>query len=76
MRGLLEFNLSDPDEQRSHIRATKATDAYLVISDMFQELRKDWKYSEDDKVVELAEKYRDELVRLCEYHGINLDTEL
>jgi len=76
MKAILQFDLNDPDDRESHIRAIKATDAYLVIWEMFQELRKDWKYSQDPEVVKHAEKYRDLLNSLVHGHGIDLDNEI
>jgi uncharacterized NAD(P)/FAD-binding protein YdhS len=76
MKAILQFDLDLPEDKEAHLRATKATDAYLVIWDMFQELRKDWKYSQDPEVVRHAERYRDLLRRLTEDHGIDLDNEI
>jgi len=76
MKAVLQFDLNEPEDKEAHLRATKATDAYLVIWDMFQELRKDWKYSQDPEVVKHAERYRDLLRRLTEDHGIDLDNEI
>jgi len=76
MKAVLQFDLDSFEDKQAHIRATKATDAYLVIWEMFQELRKDWKYSQDPEVVKHATNYSDLLRRLTEDHGIDLDNEI
>ena len=76
MKAILEFDLSDSEDRAAHLRAIKATSAYLVIWDMFQELRKVWKYGDDDKLAEIAEGWKEKLAELCDAHGINIDTEL
>lgn len=76
MKAVLQFDLDSFEDKQAHIRATKATDAYLVIWEMFQELRKDWKYSQDPEVIKHAERYRDVLNMLVQGHGIDLDNEI
>ena len=75
-KAILQFDLTDSDDKADFLRATKATSAYLVIWEMFQELRKDWKYSQDPVLAAHAEKYRDILNGLCSGNSIDLDNEL
>lgn len=76
MKAILQFDLNENEDRLGHLRAVKATDAYLVIYNMFEELRKDWKYSQDPEVVKHAERYRDILNMLVTQHSIDLDNEL
>jgi hypothetical protein len=71
----LEFDCSE-DSPEAAVRALKATQAYLVIWEMFQELRKIYKYSEDEIDAEHADKWADKLRELCEQHGIDVWLEL
>jgi len=73
MKAILEFNIDEPDDREAHLRAVKALDMALVLEDIFQELRKDWKYSDDEKLAEIADNYREKFYLLCEARGINLD---
>lgn len=65
-----------PEEKQELLRALKATNAYLVVYDMFQELRKVWKYSELEDEIAFAEHWRDKLIEICSFNGVNVDEEL
>ena len=54
-KAILEFDLEDPDDSLSHIRAVNATNAYLVLSEMDRWLREKIKYVEQDKHPSLEE---------------------
>ena len=69
------INFQLPEEKHNLLRAMKATEAYLVIWDMFQELRKVYKYSEDEQAVEDANKWRDTLQELCDQYGVDVYSE-
>lgn len=72
----ITFNIEDESERQAALRALKATDAYLVIWEFTQELRKVWKYSEDDSAAAAAELWRDRLFEYMDQHGVHLDEEL
>ena len=40
-KAILEFDLTDPDDARAHMRCVKATDMALVIWDIMHRMRKD-----------------------------------
>jgi hypothetical protein len=46
MKAIIEFNLDDFHERKSHIRAIKATDVYLAVYDTLEYLRKKLKYED------------------------------
>lgn len=54
-KAILEFDLADPDDRLSHIRAVNATNAYAVLSEMDRWLREKIKYAEQDKHPSLEE---------------------
>lgn len=76
LKSSLHFNLDDPEDRKACLRALKSTDAYLVISVMFDELRQVWKYGQDEIDAKYAEKWRDTLYELCKDYAIDLDAEL
>lgn len=72
----ITFNIEHPEEKTAALRCLKATDAYLALLKMQEELRKVWKYSPCSVEVAEAEKWRDKLQECMEYYGIDLDEEL
>ena len=38
MKAILEFNLDDPDDRRSHLEATKAKDTLIFLFDVEQQV--------------------------------------
>jgi len=71
MKAKLEFNL--PEEKSEFDYAVSGMDAHIVIDRMFEELRKVWKYSEDENSTNHAMKWRDILSELCNDYNINRD---
>lgn len=69
MTGELKFNL--PEEQEEFDMAISAPKLACVISEMFNELRKVWKYSDNKKEVANAEKWRDKLVEIIQRFGLS-----
>lgn len=71
MKAILEFNLEDSQDRLAHLRCTKAMEAYLVIHDFSEELRRLRKYheSEDVNIEELSKKF----FEILEDRDINLD---
>lgn len=74
MKATLTFDLNDSDERAEHKRAIQATDAYLVLWDLDQELRQKLKYSELTGEREIAySEIREKLHDLLSNYGVNLD---
>lgn len=76
MKAVLQFDLDDPQDREAHLRATKSTDAYLVLLDMMNEFRTVYKYGQDPVASQYAEAWRDKLVELMRDHSIDLDNEI
>ena len=69
----LRFNLDDSDDKKAHLRAVKATDAYIVLWDTFQFMRTIIKYGDDEKEAEVMEKLRDYMQDKMDEYGISMN---
>jgi hypothetical protein len=67
-QGVITFNL--PEEQSEFNDAVHASDYKMVLWDMKQELRRYWKYSEDEHEIKLATLWC--FIRLNK-RGVSLD---
>lgn len=76
MKAILQFDLNEPEDKEAHLRATKATDAYLVLLDIMNEFRTVYKYGQDPVAAQYAETWRDKLIELMRDRNIDLDNEL
>lgn len=47
MKGIIKFDLSDPEDKREHQRMLKSMDMHLALWDISQELRSKVKYASD-----------------------------
>jgi len=72
----VKYLIEEAFDEEEFRRAMKATEAYLVIHDMFNEFRKVWKHGENPEHAELAEQFRDILYNICRDRGIDLDNDL
>ena len=63
MKALLEF-----DSREDLMYALKGPDAHRAIGNMFEELRKVWKYDAPEKT---ADEWREVLVNICEQFNVN-----
>jgi hypothetical protein len=75
-KGILEFDLTEPFEHSAFKRAAHATDAYLALHDIQQDmLRKRYKYDDSlsDEQHDLVETMYEEFFRILEYRGVNMD---
>lgn len=80
MKATLTFDLTSPEDKEAHLRAIKATDAYLAMWTFAQEiLRRYRKYDvpenlkdPNDLIVHIEEQF----YRILEEHNINLYEEL
>ena len=64
MKATLEFNL--PDERDEHIRAVHAADAWALLDDIDQELRRIVKYGSEITRDQLTEEIRLQINELCQ----------
>jgi hypothetical protein len=79
LKATLKFDLNDPDSKRAHRRCINALNAYLVIYDMQEFLRRKIKYENDDMSDEEYNTYikvRDKMHKILEDYNINLDWDL
>ena len=76
--GILKFNLEDPYARNAFVRAQKATDFYIAMTDFDNNsLRQRVKYEDlDEKSYELVEAIRSEFFQLLEEYNIDLWGEL
>jgi hypothetical protein len=77
MKAIIEFNLDDYHERKSHIRAIKATDVYLAVHDTFEYLRKKLKYedlTESERI--LIEDFQSLLSNSLAEHNVDIYEEL
>jgi hypothetical protein len=71
MKATLEFDLSDPEDQRQYKLCNSAEDADAFIFDIGEQLRSWDKYGSPFKTAEEAiEGLREEYYRLIEHHNI------
>lgn len=74
MKGILEFNLTDPDEAEQFKLAVHAQEMKSVLWDLDQWLRNKIKYSDfPEEVIDALQNTRDELYSLLQDESINLD---
>lgn len=64
MKAMLEFTL--PEERDEHIRAVHAADAWALLDDIDQELRRIVKYGSEITRDQLAEEIRLQINELCQ----------
>jgi hypothetical protein len=70
-QAVITFNL--PEEQSDFTDAVNASNWKMVVYDMKQELRRYWKYSEDEHEIKLATKLSEHLNDLLNDYGVSLD---
>jgi hypothetical protein len=70
-QAVITFNL--PEEQSDFTDAVNASNWKMVVYDMKQELRRYWKYSEDEHEIKLATKLNEHLNDLLNDYGVSLD---
>jgi hypothetical protein len=64
MKATLEFQL--PEERDEHIRAVHAADAWALLDDIDQELRRILKYGSEISRDQMAESIRLQINELCQ----------
>ena len=74
MKGILEFNLDDQDDEIAYMRCVKARDMALALFDMDQELRRLIEHGNLDKdKYEVVDAMRFRLREIMGQYNINLD---
>jgi len=76
MRGTLEFNLNDPEDEVAYMRCVKARNLAVALWDIDQYLRTSIKYAPDSMLKEVYLNFhntRDELHKIMSHHSIDLD---
>ena len=75
-KGILEFDLNDPDDSRAHLRAVKSLDMALVLWEITHNTKKGIQYEIEFKnldAYEAVDKVFAKLYESLSEHGINLD---
>lgn len=71
MKATLEFNLTDPDEARSHLRCIKALDMACVLWEL-RNIRKELEWMEEQGEL-TSERVMDKLLEHFDNHNVNAD---
>jgi hypothetical protein len=75
-KAILEFDLTEVDDELAFMRATKSLSLVLTLLDVEQYLRIQLKYNEDnltDDQYKMLDKVRDRFYEILSENGINLD---
>lgn len=76
MKAILEFNLNDPEDVISHMRASKALDMALCLWDIEQYLRAQTKYAPDSMPKEAynaLSEARDKFYEILNDYSVDMD---
>ena len=76
MKAILEFNLEESFDREAHIRAIKATDAYLALYDIENLLKRNEEYPAQEVLYEVYSKLKEQFYNILQHRDINLDKEL
>jgi hypothetical protein len=71
MKALLEFNLTDPDEARAHLRCIKALDMAFVLWEL-RNIRKELEWMEEQGELS-AEQVMQKILEHFDNHNVNAD---
>lgn len=84
-KGILEFNLEEPFEENAFKRATKATDAYLALFDIANNLFRPYRkhgyadqqmqklFDDNEAMYDLMEKLEEMFYEIMERYNVSLD---
>lgn len=74
-KGILEFDLNEPDDATAHKRAVKALDLCLALLDIEQEFRKQIRYNESltEEAIESLNNMRESYYDIKSKYNIDLD---
>jgi hypothetical protein len=76
MKGILEFNLDDQEDEVAYMRCVKAKNLAIALWDMDHYLRGKTKHAPDSMSPEVYDallETRDELHKIMSHHSIDLD---
>lgn len=76
MKATLKFNLDEYDDRVAHTLCTKAPKLSLIIWELDQWLRENYKYDKGDIGVEEAEIVRSKLREIMEENDLTFDNEI
>jgi len=78
MKATITFDLDDKFEKEAHLRAIKATDAYLALYSFREYLENKLKYSEDETSINYitTQIIFNKLLEELDHYSIDLDNEL
>lgn len=78
MKGILEFNLDNPQDQKAHLRATKATNVYIALYQIIDFIDNRLNYEDELDVVQKNELLiiKDSIVDIIDELDIDLYNEL
>jgi len=71
MKAILEFNLTDPDDNVAHLRCIKATDMAIALWQI-RMLRKELEWMEDNKDL-TTENVMSKIFEILDDHNVNTD---
>lgn len=71
MKAILEFNLTDPDDNVAHLRCIKSTDMAIALWQI-RMLRKELEWMEDNKDL-TTENVMSKIFEILDDHNVNTD---
>lgn len=71
MKAILEFNLTDPDDNVAHLRCIKSTDMAIALWQI-RMLRKELEWMEDTKEL-TTENVMSKIFEILDDHNVNTD---
>ena len=71
MKAILEFNLTDPDDNVAHLRCIKSTDMAIALWQI-RMLRKELEWMEDNKEL-TTENVMSKIFDILDDHNVNTD---
>lgn len=71
MKAILEFNLTDPDDNVAHLRCIKSTDMAIALWQI-RMLRKELEWMEDNKQL-TTENVMSKIFDILDDHNVNTD---
>jgi hypothetical protein len=75
MKATLEFNLSDQEDRRHHLRCVESEKLVSFIGNFEAYLRAEYKYNEEltSDQIAIVEKIRDRFYQAIQEYGLDLD---
>jgi len=75
MKAILEFNLSDHEDKRHHLRCVESEKLVSFIQNFEAYLRAEYKYNEEltSEQIQIVEKIRDRFYQAIQEYGLDLD---